>query len=223
MYKRQDYGSVNETFTGIENLTGSESDDVLTGIGSDGHTLRGLGGDDILNGGEGDDLLVGNEGDDILRSNGGADRLFGNEGLDRLNAGAGNDLLVGGDGNDFLLGGEGTDNIDGGSGIDTNSFQGIGVGVTATVLGDGSGTADYGSVNETFIGIEYLTGSENDDVLTGLGSDGHILRGLEGDDLLTGGLGDDILIGNQGADVLRGGRGNAVSYTHLTLPTIYSV
>ena len=203
-----DYGSVNETFTGIENLTGSESDDVLTGIGSDGHTLRGLGGDDILNGGEGDDLLVGNEGDDILRSNGGADRLFGNEGLDRLNAGAGNDLLVGGDGNDFLLGGEGTDNIDGGSGIDTNSFQGIGVGVTATVLGDGSGTADYGSVNETFIGIEYLTGSENDDVLTGLGSDGHILRGLEGDDLLSGGLGDDILIGNQGADVLRGGRGN---------------
>ena len=67
-----------------------------------------------------------------------------------LIGGAGNDTLTGGAQNDTLIGGGGTDIIDGGAGIDTNSFQGIGIGVTATVAADGTGTADYGSVNEVF-------------------------------------------------------------------------
>ena len=83
-----------------------------------------------------------------------------------LIGGGGNDVLTGGSGNDVLVGGGGTDVIDGGLGIDTNSFQGIGFGVTATVDADGAGTAVYGMVNETFVGIENLTGSENDDILT---------------------------------------------------------
>ena len=99
-------------FAGIENLTGSENDDVLTATGAAANVLRGEGGDDILAGGGGPDV------------------------------------------------------IDGGLGIDTNSFQGIGFGVIATVDADGNGTAEYGPVNEVFAGIENLTGSENDDVLT---------------------------------------------------------
>ena len=86
-----------------------------------------------------------------------------------LAGGGGNDTLTGGSGDDTLLGGGGTDVIDGGAGIDTNSFQGIGLGVTATVAADGTGTAVYGQINETFVGIENLTGSENDDVLTATG------------------------------------------------------
>ena len=81
-----------------------------------------------------------------------------------LVGGGGNDTLTGGSGNDVLAGGGGTDVIDGGLGVDTNSFQGIGLGVTATVAADGTGTASYGAVNESFTGIENLTGSENDDV-----------------------------------------------------------
>ena len=61
-----------------------------------------------------------------------------------LTGGAGNDVLTGGSGDDVLVGGGGTDVIDGGLGIDTNSFQGIGIGVTATVDADGAGTAVYG-------------------------------------------------------------------------------
>ena len=119
------YGMVNETFVGIENLTGSENDDILTATGA-------------------------------------ADNVLSGEG--------GNDVLTGGEGNDILVGGGGTDVIDGGLGIDTNSFQGIGLGVTATVDADGAGTAVYGMVNESFVGIENLTGSENDDILTATGA-----------------------------------------------------
>ena len=228
-----EYGSVSENFLGIENLLGSSQDDVLTGndlanvidggLGSD--TISGLGGDDILSGnggpqpfgidgndiisgGSGNDTLNGNDGDDILRAGPGNDIASGGNGNDVLNGGGGDDTLFGNDGDDFFVGIGGVDSIDGGAGIDTNSFQGIGLGVTATVNADGSGTASYGTVNEDFVGIENLTGSENDDVLTIAGVIDSVLRGLGGNDLLVGGTGSDLLIGNDGDDILRGGAGN---------------
>ena len=143
------YGVINESFTGIENLTGSDNDDVLTATG------------------------------------------------------AAANILLGGAGNDILAGGGGTDIIDGGEGIDTNSFAGIGLGVTATINEDGTGTAIYGAVNETFAGIENLTGSDNADNLAGNSLD----------NVIDGGLGNDTVSGGAGNDTL------PVSYTHLTLPT----
>ena len=161
---------MNETFVGIENLTGSANDDVLTATGDFDTILRGLEGNDLLTGGIGDDLLVGNDGDDILRGGGGNDTIDGGAGNDALNGGGGNDILNGQSGNDFFVGIGGTDTIIGGTGFDTNSFQGIGFGVTARVNDDGTGTAEYGSVNETFTGIESLVGSSNDDLLIATGS-----------------------------------------------------
>ena len=77
--------------------------------------------------------------------------LDGAEGDDTLIGGGGADTLIGGAGDDVLVGGGGTDIIDGGDGIDTNSFAGIGIGVTATLNADGSGTADYGQVNDCLL------------------------------------------------------------------------
>jgi Ca2+-binding RTX toxin-like protein len=56
----------------IENLTGTDFDDVLTGSNG-ANVLRGLGGDDQLNGGAGGDALDGGIGADILTGGAGAD------------------------------------------------------------------------------------------------------------------------------------------------------
>ena len=202
------YGSVNESFQSVEALFGSENADVFIANGTTGRVLNGAGGDDLLTGGGGDDDLIGGEGNDVLRGRSGNDTLLAGLGNDRLNGGGGNDILRGEAGDDFLAGVGGTDTVDGGAGIDTNSFQGIGVGVDATVAADGSGTVSYGTINETFAGIEGLTGSENADILTATGVADNNLRGLGGDDLIRGGGGNDILVGDSGNDVLRGGLGN---------------
>lgn len=204
------YGGVNESFTGIENLTGSDNDDVLSVSGNGDHVLRGFGGNDILSGGTGNDLLIGNDGNDILRGGAGNDTAIGGAGDDSLNGGAGDDVLRGQSGDDFFVGIGGVDTIDGGEGTDINSFQGIGLGVTARINDSGSGTAQYGQVNEVFIGIESLIGSSNDDVLIATGNVGRTLRGLEGNDLLIGSFGDDLLLGNEGNDTIQGRAGNDV-------------
>jgi Ca2+-binding RTX toxin-like protein len=56
----------------IENLTGTDFDDVLTGSNG-ANALRGLGGDDQINGGAGGDTLDGGIGADILTGGAGAD------------------------------------------------------------------------------------------------------------------------------------------------------
>ncbi len=243
-------GAVNETFSGIENLTGSASNDTLISTGAAANIISGGDGDDFIAGGGGTDTLDGGDGndtnsfqgigfnvvanlgngtasyqtpngtvfegfsnfenldgssnDDILQGNGDDNVLSGNDGNDALTGGGGNDTLNGGAGDDVLAGGGGTDSIDGGEGIDTNSFQGIGLGVTSTINDDGTGTSVYGMVNETFSGIENLTGSDNDDTLTG----------NAGDNLLAGGAGNDVIRGGAGNDVIRGdaiGDGEAIT------------
>jgi Ca2+-binding RTX toxin-like protein len=65
----------------IENLIGSEADDVLTGDGG-ANTLQGGDGDDTLDGGAGTDLLNGGGDNDTLIGGAGADALFGSIGID---------------------------------------------------------------------------------------------------------------------------------------------
>ena len=168
----------------------TEGIDVLTGT-ANADSINGLGGDDTINGVGGDDSLVGGEGNDIINGGAGNDTASGN---------AGNDTLRGGDGDDTLLGGGGQDTIDGGAGIDTNSFEDIGLGVTATVNADGSGTASYGQVDEEFTGIENLRGSSNDDVLVATGAAANTIEGGAGDDIIAGGGGVDSLDGGEGND-----------------------
>jgi len=112
--------ATNDTLSGIENIHGSDYDDVLRG----NHDAN------KISGGLGSDTLVGNAGDDLLIGGAGNDPLFGSSGNDELQGGYGNDYLYGGFGNDILKGGAGYDNLIGGFGADiliggteTDSFR----------------------------------------------------------------------------------------------------
>ncbi|MEM7506176.1 MAG: choice-of-anchor Q domain-containing protein [Pseudomonadota bacterium] len=137
----------------------------------------------------------------------GADILVGDEPGDVLSGRGGNDLLIGrSDAHVFL----------GGSGNDTVSYQLEDVRVRADLDGRLSGLD--GANGDTYLSIENLTGSDQDDVLFGnkainllkggLAEDR--LTGRQGADLLEGGAGADRLIGNADADTLTGGEGDDV-------------
>ncbi len=78
---------------GIENLTGSQFDDIL--IGSDlVNKINGGAGNDQIRGLDGDDILLGGDGNDILIGDGGNDYLEG---------GSGSNVYVGGLGDDYIV------------------------------------------------------------------------------------------------------------------------
>ena len=96
------HGEEADRLVGIENVVGTDRDDVLSGNAAD-NVLTGLGGDDRLFGRGGDDVLVvgsepgpgganladGGAGDDTLLGWGGSDdRLLGGQGADLLGGGA---------------------------------------------------------------------------------------------------------------------------------------
>ena len=92
-----------DTLISIENVFGSNFNDVLTGTSGD-NQLHGQDGNDIIMGGGGNDFLDGGSGNDILVSGG-----FGHSVLD---GGAGNDTLKGAGASDMLIGGAGSDTAD---------------------------------------------------------------------------------------------------------------
>ncbi len=115
-------GSGIDTLSLVENLTGSNFNDLL--IGDTGNnTLIGLLGNDTLTGDTGFDLLDGGAGNDSLSGGLNADTLLGGTGNDFVSGGQGTDNLNGGDGNDTLVGGLGTDLLTGGAGTDHFVFK----------------------------------------------------------------------------------------------------
>lgn len=155
-------------------------------------------------GGDDDDQVDGDDGDDDLGGGAGDDDIHG---------GAGDDHVHGDRGDDDLCGDEGDDSLDGGSGDDTVDYsQETGTdGVRASLM-KRSGTDTWGS-HDRFKSIENLSGSVNDDMLTGdnkgnvvEGNEGSDrIKGLNGNDTLDGGAGDDDLSGGNGKDGLNGG------------------
>ncbi len=216
---------------GIENLGGSEYNDVLTGSTAD-NDLWGYEGDDIIAGGAGNDDIEGHEGDDTLRGDVGDDNLFGATGDDILNGGLGADLLDGDEGVDRvsyagatavtvdldIVGAQNT----GGAGIDTLvSIEDLEGGAFNDTL-NGSAGANLilgGSGNDTIngrggadilngqLGNDTIRGGDDDDQIFGdAGSD--VLYGDAGDDTLDAGAANDIVHGGIGDDVAQGGAGN---------------
>ncbi len=167
-----------DAFFSIENIYGSEFDDILTG-NEESNTILGFAGNDELYGLEGNDNLQGREGDD---------KLYG---------GFENDFLRGGAGADILDGGEGRDGVD-----YRDSEEGVKIDLAAGTAEGGTAAGD------TFVSIENLYGSECDDVLVGNDENNSLLgfggadhlSGGAGNDNLRGGVGSDILTGGDGND-----------------------
>ncbi|WP_068112465.1 Calx-beta domain-containing protein [Tropicimonas marinistellae] len=90
-----------DSYTGVENMIGSNQADTLEG---DGRANK-------LDGGKGDDLLIGKAGNDVLLGGAGRDKLLGGDKSDRLDGGAGSDILGGGKGADKFVFTGGNDRI----------------------------------------------------------------------------------------------------------------
>jgi Ca2+-binding RTX toxin-like protein len=95
-----------DTYTSIENLTGSSQAD----------TLQGNNATNVLKGGDGGDSLAGL---------GGADTLDGGADADSLNGGGGNDTLIGGAGSDTMNGGTGNDTFVFAAGFGNDTIAGF--------------------------------------------------------------------------------------------------
>ncbi len=168
-----------DTYSGIENITGSDFADILVGDSQD-------------------NLINGEAGDDVIYGGAGNDQLFGAKGDDRLYGEAGNDVFDGFEGAEYMDGGAGNDWVsythpfnDGGVHIDLEQGKGF----KGAALGD------------RYTAIENAIGTDNDDII--IGDDGdNILMGLAGNDVLKGGAGDDVLISGGGIDQLIGGAGS---------------
>ncbi len=203
----------------IENLLGTNFDDVLVGDAG-ANLLDGAGGADRLRGGPGDDDLQGGEGDtdfveyvdaqSAVVVDLAAGVAFGGGGNDRL---SGTESIIGSDFDDSLTGDGlpnaldgrgGSDVLDGGPGpADTAQFLGAD-GVRASLAG---GTAVAGGETDTLSRLEGLTGSDGDDVLVG-DSGPNVLIALTGNDALWGRGGADTLFGGLGDDAVNGGAGD---------------
>ncbi|MEM7057939.1 MAG: hypothetical protein AAF557_10160 [Pseudomonadota bacterium] len=77
--------------TNIEDIVGSNANDVLTGDGNNNRIVGGAGNDE-LRGSNGDDILEGGEGNDSLYGGGNDDTLIGGAGNDRLEGHGGADV-----------------------------------------------------------------------------------------------------------------------------------
>jgi Ca2+-binding RTX toxin-like protein len=175
-------------------------------------TFNGTPGDDFLVGSNGDDDMHGFDGNDGLDGRQGNDLLDGGNGHDFMRGREGNDQLFGGADDDYLDGGDGDDLLDGGSGWDRAAYSVgalVGVTVDLNIVGVGQNT---GQGFDTLIGIEHLSGTRFNDVLTGDGGDnwlwgGSDTSGVTGDDVISAGGGNDLVEVGTGNHSLDGGTG----------------
>ena len=213
----------------IENVTGSDYSDVLTGDGQ-ANQLFGGEGNDILEGGAGADQLNGGDGADWVSYQGsdaavtvnlsygtvqgghaegdviiGIENVIGSDYQDILIGNDGANRLEGGDGNDRFWSSNGADRFDGGDGADRVIYSGSSSGVTVN-LEDGTGEGGHAE-GDIITAVESVEGSSHGDKLIG-DDDYNILLGGHGDDELWGKDGNDVLVGGLGDDQLYGGDGN---------------
>ena len=205
--------------------------------------LRGLGGNDTLDGGLKSDLIYGNQGNDSIfgaATDNSGDTVFGGLGDDTINylSSNGDSILYGNLDNDVIIGsatgdttaygGQGDDTMIGGAGDDL--FYGN-AGNDSIVAGGGEDTVFAGQGDDTVIGNgagknliygnlgadSIVAGTNGDTVFGGQGNDSiYAVNG--GDDVLLGNLDDDLLfVGDaDGEDTLTGGAGNDTFEINIT-------
>ena len=225
-----------DSYSSIENLTGSGFDDVLTGTGASPFAN----GVNVLSGGGGNDLLQGLGGADVLDGGSGIDTASyadavegvvaslaapaGNTGdaagdsyvsIENLTGSAFDDSLTGNAGANVLTGAAGGDALNGMDGIDTASYAGATAGVVASLVVPAWNTGD--AAGDSYLSIENLTGTLFADTLVGDGG-ANVLSGLDGDDVLRGRAGADGLNGGAGTDTAIYSDATAGVVANLTAP-----
>ncbi len=198
-----------DSLVSIENVVGSQDNNVITGTDGDNRLDGGLG-DDIIDGGKGNDTLIGGDGTDHLSGGDGNDIIGDFEGgtsthQDVLNGGAGDDLIDA-DAYEKIDGGDGNDRAT----IDFDSYSnnggaGLNMSLAAAYNGGLLNLVTGGSVQH----VESLTvwATAKNDAITDAAWDGHIYGGA-GNDTINGAAGNDVLMGGTGNDHLQGGDGN---------------
>lgn len=221
-----------DTYANIENLVGSEHNDILVGD-DQANILEGRTGNDILIGGAGNDVLIGGTGSNGLIGGAGADRFVITPhqiGIDRIHdfnpdedvldysmftasvtsataitaTAYGNDtmLSIGGESEVLLVG-----VVPGSLALSNFLFNTTDTNITSLTVTAASSSGVHQD------GDQYgnkLYGTFYDDTINGQDGDDEIY-GLEGNDTLSGGAGNDQLYGGYGADVLNGGDGTDVA------------
>ena len=169
--------SLNLAAVGFEVVSGGAGNDRLIGSTvADRQLLRGNNGDDTLFGGAAADTMFGGNGNDSISGGAGADKLFG---------GAGDDTLLGGAGDDILFFDASDTQISGGAGLDRAIVQGN-AGVSVDVAASS---------------LEIVFGGGGQDILDGTNAtQGLLLHGKGGNDVLHSGAGNDRLFGEAGND-----------------------
>ena len=169
-----------DSYSGIEDLQGSDLDDDLRGDAAN-NVVRGEGGDDLLYGRDGDDTLYGGAGDDILVGGAGADHMDGGAGWNRISYWTSDvDLMA-----DLQF---------------TFVNTGIAAGDSYDQVQDIQGSAG----NDQIRGNNYnnhIWGNAGDDILLGRDGDDRLFGHL-GDDTLYGNLGADLINGGDGIDMV---------------------
>ncbi len=217
----------NDVLINIEQIRGSNFNDVLTG-NSGNNAFEGRGGNDMIHGGAGFDTIrfdqsasavqvmfsndVAGEGgayDGGFAGIGGGVDMF--TGIESVRGSEFNDSMQGGIGNETFEGMAGDDFIDGGAGSDTISYASSLSGVGVALFGGSGGGIDHWGGTDSFYNIENVTGSHFDDYLAGDGGN-NLLQGQGGNDTLTGGLGNDTINGGFGFDTAHFS-GDILSYT----------
>jgi Ca2+-binding RTX toxin-like protein len=221
-----------DTYISIENVWGSQHDDMIYGDAG-GNMLRGNGGDDQIFGGDGDDYLRGDAGADQLDGGAGNDwayyassnaavtidlgnnTAFGGDAegdtftsIERVFGTRFNDTIIGDAGPNYLRGWHGNDVLIGGDG---NDFLQGDTGADVLDGGAGSDWAYYASATS---GQTINLGNSALNVGSDAAGDTYIsienVFGSNHNDNITGDSGANYLRGWGGDDILNGGAGNDI-------------
>ncbi len=193
-----------DTLSGIEAVRGTAQVDNLTGDALN-NVFRGLGGNDVIDGGAGADVVAydrdleagGAGGVTVDLGAGTATDGFGNTdtftGIEGARGTLQADTLIGTDGDNSFMGLAGNDVVVGGGGEDEIRYD-LDLyrdGLTGVTVNLGAGTATDGFGNtDTFSGIEIVRATEMKDFLSGSTGD-DTFRGLAEADVIDGGSGSD--------------------------------
>lgn len=219
-----------DTFRFIEEVRGTDFDDVVYGsatrntfFGEEGDDeLYGRGGNDILSDGAGTNILNGASGFDTASYIGAGANMTVNlaDGVATSTSGTfisdtlisieivefefGTNSFTGNGANNRMFGGAGVETAFGGGGNDIL----FGEGGEDVLVGEEGSDRLYGGADADSLfggnGVDILDGGAGGDLMDG-GADGDRFYGRDGDDTIFGRDGIDILNGQEGNDELRGG------------------